>query len=85
MAYVAGKVELVKEIIVNLATAVGVGPKTEDYVWHPLPVERFLEHDLESRASRIVASKQQYDMLFSNNNHQSSGLVPSTVMILLWC
>ncbi|KAF9455073.1 hypothetical protein P691DRAFT_770160 [Macrolepiota fuliginosa MF-IS2] len=63
-----GKVELVKEIIVNLARAVKAHDMSE---WHPLPVESFLEHDTDSRASKVAAPKQQYNLLFANDSNSS--------------
>jgi hypothetical protein len=71
----AGKIELVKEIVVNLAKAVGIYQGLGPSAWQPLPIEKFLEHDLESRASRIIAPKTQYQMLFSNNIDQMNGWV----------
>ncbi|KXN83882.1 Regulator of V-ATPase in vacuolar membrane protein 1 [Leucoagaricus sp. SymC.cos] len=70
-----GKAELVKEIITNLAKAVGVSTEGEDdsrnrngtgCVWEPLPVERFLEDESESRASKIVVTRKPFN-LFANN------------------
>lgn len=64
--------ELVKDIIVNLAKAVGVykeggdEDRKERAEWQPLPVERFLEDEAESRASKIVVPRKAFD-LFANN------------------
>lgn len=59
-----GKIELVKDVIMNLAKAVGVqkennndGESREHGEWQPLPVEKFLEDESESRASKIVQRK----------------------------
>ncbi|KAF9566167.1 hypothetical protein CPC08DRAFT_733774 [Agrocybe pediades] len=53
------KVELVKEIIVNLARYVLGDPETPSQILPHLPVERFLQKDQPSQ------SKQQYNSLFS--------------------
>lgn len=66
-----GKIELVKEIVVNLAKAVGVYQELGPSAWQPLPVERFLELD----SSKMIAPKTQYKMLFSNNFGQMNGWV----------
>ncbi len=70
-----GKAELVKEIIVNLANAVkaqqGSRGKHEDGIWMPLPVERFMEHDAVSTASKVVVPRKQYNQLFAGNNQGS--------------
>ncbi|XP_006454653.1 hypothetical protein AGABI2DRAFT_198048 [Agaricus bisporus var. bisporus H97] len=64
-----GKIELVKEIVVNLAKAVGVYQELGPSAWQPLPVERFLELD----SSIMIAPKTQYKMLFSSNFGQMNG------------
>jgi hypothetical protein len=70
-------VELVKDIIVNLANAVkaqqGSGSKHNDSIWKPLPVERFIEHDTETTNSNVVLSRKQYQLLFADNNRGSDG------------
>lgn len=69
--------ELVKDIIVNLANAVkahqGRDNKHDDNIWKPLPVERFIEHDSETTTSNTVVSKKQYQLLFADNNRDSDG------------
>lgn len=65
--------ELVKDIIVNLAKAVGVGRESDDgdhkeeTVWQPLLVESFLEDESESRASKIVMPRKQFSLLANNS------------------
>jgi hypothetical protein len=66
----------VKEIVVNLAKAVGIqngnGVKEEN-AWQPLPVERFLEDESDSRASKVVVQRKQYNLLFANGSNFSDG------------
>lgn len=61
----------------NLAKAVKVqqegGGKSGEDGWCPLPVERFLDNDPESRASKIVVARKQYTSLFVGNNNYEDG------------
>lgn len=58
----------------NLAKSVGVGKedgsntkRREGRIWEPLPVERFLEDESESRASTVVVPRERL-YLFTNNS-----------------
>lgn len=58
----------------NLAKSVGVQKKDgsdakrrEGRIWEPLPVERFLEDESESRASTVVVPREHL-YLFTNNS-----------------
>ncbi|KAJ3560471.1 hypothetical protein NP233_g10818 [Leucocoprinus birnbaumii] len=70
-----GKAELVKDVIVNLARAVGVqkakAKEGEQSVWQPLPVERFLGDESESRASKIVVTRKSFNLFAANSSDGS--------------
>ena len=65
---------MVKDIVVNLAKSIGVrkedgsdAKRREGRIWEPLPVERFLEDEFESRASTVVVPREHL-YLFTNNS-----------------
>lgn len=58
----------------NLAKSVGMrkedgsdAKRREGHIWEPLPVERFLENESESRASTLVVPRENL-YLFTNNS-----------------
>ncbi|KAF5323620.1 hypothetical protein D9611_005764 [Ephemerocybe angulata] len=60
-----GKIQLVKDIIVNLALDVARHEREDSYDWTALPVERYLEKD----QSLSSGSQKQYKNLFASNGY----------------